>query len=64
MKRGKEGSSHLHTSTLIRRRRSRLEAKRSGLNDVVEEIARGGCNKRKAEMIEKDLNKMKEQLEK
>ena len=42
----------------------KLEAKRSGLEDVVEEVVRGGCNKRKAELIEKDLNKMEERLDK
>ena len=42
-----------------------MEAERSGLDDVVEEIVReGGCNKRKAELIETDLNKMEERLEK
>ena len=42
----------------------KLEPKRSGLEDVVEEVVRGGCNKRKAELIEKDLNKMEERLDK
>ena len=42
----------------------KLEAKRSGLEDVVEEVVRGGCNKRKAELIEKDLNKREERLDK
>ena len=42
-----------------------MEAERSGLDDVIEEIVReGGCNKRKAELIETDLNKMEERLEK
>ena len=42
-----------------------MEVERSGLDDVVEEIVReGGCNKRKAELIETDLNKMEERLEK
>ena len=42
-----------------------MEAERSGLNNVVKEILReGGCNKRKAEVIETDLNKMEERLEK
>ena len=41
-----------------------MEAERSGLNDVIKEIIReGGCNKRKAEIIETDLNKMEERLE-
>ena len=42
----------------------KLEAERSGLKDVVEEIVSGGCNKRRAELIEKDLNKMEERLDK
>ena len=42
-----------------------MEAERSGLDDVIEEIVReGGCNKRKVELIETDLNKMEERLEK
>ena len=56
--------AYLHRYPMITRRRSKLEAKRSGLNDVVEEMIQGGCNKRKAELIEKDSNKMEEQLEK
>ena len=46
------------------RGRTKLEVERSGLNDVVGEIVQGGCNKRKAELIETDLNKMEEILEK
>ena len=35
------------------------------MDDVIEEIVREGrCNKRKAELIETDLNKMEERLEK
>ena len=35
------------------------------MEDIIEEIVReGGCNKRKAELIEVDLNKMEERLEK
>ena len=42
-----------------------MEAERSGLDDEVEEIVREGwCNKRKEELIETDLNKMEERLEK
>ena len=42
-----------------------MEAERSGLDNVIEEILReGGCNKRKAELIETDLNKIEERLEK
>ena len=49
---------------MLTRGRPKLEAERSGLEDVVEDVVRGGCNKRKAELIEKDLNKMEERLEK
>ena len=49
---------------MLMRGRSKLEAKRSGLDDVVEDVVRGGCNKRQVELIEKDLNKMEERLEK
>ena len=57
---GREQSrpAYLHKFPMLRRGRSKLEVKRSGLDVVV-----GGCNKRKAELIEKDLNKMEEQLE-
>ena len=42
----------------VNKRRTKMEAERSGLNAVIEEIVReGGCNKRKAELIETDLNK-------
>ena len=42
-----------------------MEAERSGLDDVIEEIVgEGGCKKRKAELLETDLNKMEERLEK
>ena len=56
--------AYLHRFPMLARGRSKLEAKRSGLDDVVEDVVRGGCNKRKAELIEKDLNKMVERLEK
>ena len=49
---------------MLKRRRAKLEAERSSLNDIVEGIVQEGCNKRKAELIEKDLDKMKDQLEK
>ena len=49
---------------MLTRRRLKLEDERSGLTNVVEEVVQGGCNKRKAELIEKDLDKMEEQLEK
>ena len=49
---------------MLKRGRSKLEAEKSGLDDVIEDVVRGGCNKRKAVLIEKDLNKMEERLEK
>ena len=49
---------------MLMRGRLKLEAKRSGLDDVVTDVVRGACNKRKAELIEKDLSKMEERLEK
>ena len=49
---------------MLKRRRAKLEAERSSLNDIVEGIVQEGCNKRKAELIEKDLDKMEDQLEK
>ena len=37
---------------MLARGRTKLEAERSGLNDVIEEIVReGGCHKRKAELL-------------
>ena len=56
--------AYLHRFPMLKRGRTKLEAERSGLDDVVEEAVWGGCNKRKAELIEKDLNKMEERLEK
>ena len=36
---------------------TKIEAERSGLNNIIEEIVQeGGCTKRKAELLEKDLN--------
>ena len=49
---------------MLKRRRAKLEAERSSLNDIVEGIVQEGCNKRKAELIEKDLDKMEDNLEK
>ena len=49
---------------MLTRGRSKLEAKRSGLDNVVADVVRGGCNKRKAELIEKDLSKMEDRMEK
>ena len=39
-----------------------LEAEKSSLSKIVESIVQEGCNKRKAELIEKDLDKMEDQL--
>ena len=52
--------AYLHKFSMLKRGRTKLEAERSGLEDVVERVVRGGCNKRKAELIEKD--KMEERL--
>ena len=46
------------------RGRTKLEAERRGLDDFVKEVIKEGSNKRKAELIEKDLNKMEEGLDK
>ena len=46
------------------RGRTTLEAERSGLDDVVKEVGRKGCNKRTVDLIEKDLNKMEERPDK
>ena len=56
--------AYLHRFPMLKRGRLKLEAERSGLDDVVEDVVRGGCNKRKVELIEKDLNKIEERLEK
>ena len=50
---GREQSwpAYLHKFPMLMRGISKLEAKRSGLDDVVAEVAQGGCNKRKAELI-------------
>ena len=63
---GREQSqpAYLHRLPMLKRGRSKLEAEKSGLDDVIEDVVRGGCNKRKAVLIEKDLNKMEERLEK
>ena len=49
---------------MLKRRRAKLEDEKSSLNDIVEGIVQEGCNKRKAEVIEKDLDKMEDHLEK
>ena len=54
---------YLHKFPMLTRGRLKLEAERSGLDDMVADIVQEGCKKRKAEMIEKDLNKMEERLE-
>ena len=41
-----------------------MEAERRILSDIVESIVQEGCTKRKAELIEKDLDKMEGHLEK
>ena len=39
-----------------------MDAERSGLNEEI--VGEGVCNKKKAELLETDLNKMEERLEK
>ena len=56
--------AYLHRFPMLTRGRSKLEAERSGLDNVLEDVVRGGCNKRKAELIERDLNNMEEWLKK
>ena len=41
-----------------------MEAERRSLSNIVESIVQEGCTKRKAELIEKDLDKMEGNLEK
>ena len=41
-----------------------METERRSLSDIVESIVQEGCTKRKAELIEKDLDKMEGHLEK
>ena len=64
--RGKEQAvpGYLRRFPVLMRGRTKLEAERSGLDDVVKEVIKEGCNKRKAELIEKDLNKVEERLDK
>ena len=57
------GPAYLYRFPMLTRGRSKLKAERSGLDGVVADVVWGGRKKRKAELIEKDLNKMKEQLE-
>ena len=49
---------------VLMRERTKLEAERIGLEEVVKEVEREGCNKKTAELTEKDLNKMEERLDK
>jgi hypothetical protein len=43
----------------LTRGRTKMEVERSSLDNFIEEIVReGGCNKRKAGLVETDLNKM------
>ena len=48
----------------LKRRKARLEADMNSLEDIVESIVKEGCSKRKAELIEKDLDKAEESLDK
>ena len=51
--RGKLQSAYLHKFPKLKRGKAKLEAERSSLSDIVESIVQEGCNKRKAELIEK-----------
>ena len=63
-----EGGSNAHPDLgrfpRLKRRKAKLDADMSSLGDIVESIAKEGCSKRKAELIEKDLDKVEESLEK
>ena len=56
--------AYQHKFPRLKRRKAKLEAERSSVNDIVEGIVQEGCNKRKAELIQKDLDKMEDHLEK
>ena len=47
-RREQQSPRYLRRFPRLTRGRMKLEAERSGLEDVVEEVVRGGCNKRKA----------------
>ena len=55
---------YLQRLPVLMRGRTKLEVKRSWLDNIVKEVVREGCNNRKVELIEKDLNKMEERLDK
>ena len=57
-------ATYLNKFTRLKRRKAKLEAEMNSLSDIVESIVQEGCNKRKAELIEKDLDKMEDSLEK
>ena len=49
----------------VNKRKKKMEAKRSGLDNVIEEIVwEGGCKKGKAELNETNLNNIEDRLEK
>ena len=60
------GAAHPDLSRFpgLRRRKAKLEADMSSLGEIVESIGKEGCSKRKAELLEKDLDKVEESLEK
>ena len=43
--------AYLHKFPRLRRSKAKIEADRSSLNGIVEDIVQEGCNKRKAELI-------------
>ena len=63
-----EGGSNAHPYLgrypKLKRRKAKLDADMSRLGEIVESIVKEGCSKRKAELIEKDLDKVEESLEK
>ena len=63
-----EGGSNTHPDLgrfpRLKRRKAKLDADMSSLGDIVESIVKEGCSKRKAKLIEKDLDKVEESLEK
>ena len=63
-----EGGSNAHPDLgrfpRLKRRKAKLDADMSSLGDIVEGIVKEGCSKRKAELIEKDLVKVEESLDK
>ena len=47
----------------LARRKAKLTEEVSSLGEIILEVERSGCNKRKAEILEKDLDKVENMLE-